>query len=433
VVAFEVCMLGSSAGRRAVGLLALFVPVLAAAAGGCTRRPTQITFPDAAMGDANVDAHLPPPDAWSIDTGVDADRDAAIPDAALDLDSACTSASSTATLVRLPVDIVWVVDNSGSMAPAIDAVREGINDFAETLLASGLDYRMILLSLRTPRTSRYPICIPEPLAGPACADAERFFQIDIDIKSTQLVEQTLANLPAIVPLLRPGASRTFVMVTDDNSRTCARPVGTCSPTEPPLTTTSLEDFPGGGDPFNSTVLSPGILDPSWDGMFDGYTFDAMYGWGSDTDAEARCSYADGTSPASSGTTYTELVRRTSGVRAQICDGPSAWGPFFGAIATGVVESSRIACDVTIPAPPEGMTLNPARVNVVVRVGAVTDYLGRVADEAHCDATRGGWYYDDATAPTQILLCPTSCTDAQERVVGPDAGLDVQFGCDSMLI
>ena len=225
-----------------------------------------------------------------------------------------------------------------------------------------------------------------------------------------------------------------MVVTDDNSRTCARPTSPgCSAGDPPLTTTSLEDFPGGGDPFNMTTLSPGILDPIWDGAFDGYTFDAMYGWGSETDIELPCRYMDGTSPPNSGTTYTELVRRTGGVRAQICDGPAEWGTFFGEIATGVVRSSRIACDVAIPPPPEGMTLNPGRVNVVIRVGGVSDYLGRVPDLAHCDPVRGGWYYDDPSVPTQIRLCPTSCTDAQERVVGVDAGLDVQFGCDSILI
>lgn len=430
-------MLSFRATRRIPARLSL--PLLIAVgvggmlANGCTRRPTAVTFPDAASRDAADHDAGDPVDA-STDANVDANRDAAIPDATLDPDAACSSATSTATLVRLPVDIIWVIDNSGSMAPAIDAVREGMNAFADTLLGSGLDYRMILLSLRTPRSGRYPICIPEPLAGPACADAERFFQIDIDIKSTQPVEHILASIDTWRSLLRPGASRTFVVVTDDNSRTCARPTSPgCAAGDPPLTTTSLEDFPGGPNPFNSTTLSPGILDPIWDGMFEGYTFDAMYGWGSETDLEAECTYLDGTSPPNSGTTYTELVRRTGGVRAQICDGPAAWTPFFDSIATGVVESSRIDCQVTIPAPPVGMTLNPARVNVVVRVGGVSDYLGRVADEAHCDGLRGGWYYDDPAAPTQILLCPTSCTDAQARVVGPDAGLDVQFGCDSMLI
>jgi hypothetical protein len=414
--------------------LLLLALALAATSGACTHRPASPTFPDAGFSDSGprdgaIDAGF---DA-ALDADIDADIDAAVPDSALDPDAACSSATATATLERLPVDIIWVVDNSGSMAPAIDAVRAGMNDFASTLLSSGLDYRMILLSLRTPHTGRYPICIPEPLAGPACADAERFFQIDIDIKSTQPVEQILQSIMMWRPLLRAGASRTFVVVTDDNSRTCDRPVGTCLATDPPLTTTSLEDFPGGGDPFNSTTLNPGILDPIWDGMFDGYTFDAMYGWGSETDIEATCTYPDGTTPPNSGTTYTELVTRTGGVRAQICDGPAAWTPFFDAIATGVVHSSRISCDIAIPAAPEGMTLNPARVNVVVRVGAMSDYLGRVADAAHCDAPRGGWYYDDASAPTQISLCPTSCTDAQERVMGPDTGLDVQFGCDSILM
>jgi len=404
-----------------------------------------------------------------FDTGVDggavvdggsADMDAERPDAGpppdssfLDPDAACATALVEATVERLPVDIIWVVDNSVSMEPAITQVNAGLNDFADLISASGLDYRVIMLSVRgmgevrVDGRRRFAVCIPRPLAGDAsCGDGSRFFQVEVDVHSTQPVEQILGTLGQTtgyregdqhgsapwLPLLRPEATKTFVVVTDDNSRTCDRPVGTCWATDPPLTATSLEDFPGGSNPFNSRELGPGILTATYGDLFRDYTFSALYGWGSDTNPDTTCTYPGGGTPPSPGQTYTELVRRTGGVRAQICDGAAAWGPFFDAVATAVTRTSRIECSVAIPTPPDGMTLDPGRVNVVIRGAGGPTYLPRVTGEGACDS-RGGWYYDDPAAPTQVLLCPASCDFARAELGPEGTGIDVQLGCASILI
>jgi hypothetical protein len=135
-----------------------------------------------------ADAHLETPDA----SYPDADRDAS---------TECAAASVGALVERLPVDIIWVVDNSSSMAPAIAEVQSGMDAFARRLATSDLDYRLIVLSLRgvgeTTRAGsrRFQVCIPEPVGGPGCADnAPRFYQIEVDIKSTQPLEQILGTL-----------------------------------------------------------------------------------------------------------------------------------------------------------------------------------------------------------------------------------------------
>jgi hypothetical protein len=386
-----------------------------------------------------------PVDVPSLDTPRDTSFDAPT---IIDPDAACASATSPAVVERLPVDIIWVVDNSTSMAPAIEEVRRGMNAFADQLFASGLDYRLILLSLRTTTTGRYAICVDPPLAGPGCADGERFFQIDVDIRSTQPIEQILGTLaqtagytmdeanggPPWRGLLRDGATKTIVVVTDDNSRTCARPNpgGSCSPTDPPLTETSLEDFPGGGNPFSSRVLGPGLLTAAYGALFEGYTFNGVYGWGSETDVNATCTYPDGSSPPNAGQTYTALVERTGGVRARICDGAAAWGPFFDAVASTVLRTSRIACELAVPPPPAGMILLPSQVNVLVDGVSGEVLLPRVLAAGACDPSRGGWYYDDNTAPTRIFLCPASCELAQAEVTEPGTGLNVLFGCESVV-
>ncbi|NOY93642.1 MAG: hypothetical protein GXP55_20850 [Deltaproteobacteria bacterium] len=441
----------------ATSLAAMSTLVVACAAGN--RNPTRDTgVTDTGAGDTGIgDGGMG--DGDIADTAVPFDsrpppRDVGPRDARLDPDAACASAVVAATVERLPVDIIWVVDNSVSMEPAITEVNAGLNNFAALIGASGIDYRVIMLALRgsgritVGGRDRFGVCIPAPLAGDAsCGDGPRFFQVEVDIRSTQPIEQILGTLGQTtgylatddrgsdpwLPLLRADATKTLVVVTDDNSRTCDLPRGSpCNAGDPPLTTSSLEDFPGGPNPFNSRELGPGLLSATYAPLFDGYTFNALYGWGSETDPSVTCTYPGGSRPPASGQTYTELVRRTGGVRAQICDGSAAWGPFFDAVATAVTRTSRIDCNVTIPPPPAGMTFDPALVNVIVRSSADATYLPKRVDASACDVM-GGWYYDDPTAPTQVILCPTSCDAAQATLAEPDTGLDVQLGCASLLI
>lgn len=371
----------------------------------------------------------------SFDGGFDVSSDSG-----LDPDAACATALETAQVAKLPVDIIWMVDNSVSMQPAIDQVTQGLNDFAALIAGKSLDYRVIMLSLRSKTnpitvggSARYAVCIPAPLAGDNnCGNGSRFFQSSIDVKSTQPLEQFLGTLAQTAGFqqgdsrggepwkqwLRPEATKTIVVVSDDNSR---------------LSASQFETFPGGTDPFNSTTLGPGILDPGYSDLFKDYVFDGLYGWGSDTDPGAKCTYPGGSTPPSSGATYTDLVTKTNGVRAKICDGAAAWGPFFDAVAQAVSKASKISCQVDIPTPEAGV-LDPGKINVLFDDGAQSQLLYKVAGASACDPG-GGWYYDNDTAPTQVILCPASCDTAQAAVQGSDGGsvsLGVQFGCATKL-
>jgi len=371
----------------------------------------------------------------------------------LDPDAACQSATSIAVVESLPVDIIWVVDNSTSMEPAIQEVQNGLNDFTALIASRALDYRVILLGLRgqglvsVGGSNRYAVCIPPPLsADNQCGDGPNFYQVDVDIRSTQPIEQFLGTLGQTLGytasydrgsepwlgLLRPEATKTLVFVTDDNARTCALPgSSTCSSADPPLTETSLEDFPGGGNPFNSNELGPGILTSTYGTLFEGYTFNAIYGWGSPTDPDERCTYPDSSNPPSAGPTYTSLVLATGGVRAQICDGPAAWAPFFDAVATAVEQTSRIDCTIQIPDPPEGMSFQRDLINVWVDTGAGPELLGKVADAAACGPD-GGWYYDDELSPTAVILCPATC-EALQAAANETRSVEVQFGCSTLVL
>ncbi len=82
----------------------------------------------------------------------------------------------------------------------------------------------------------------------------------------------------------------------------------------------------------------------------------------------------------------------------------------------------LSCDFAIPSPPAGQTLDYKSVNVLFTPssGAAEQLLY----DSAC-STGVGWRYDDPTAPTKIELCPGSCTDVRQDHGGR---MDVIFGC-----
>ncbi|MGZ5969807.1 MAG: hypothetical protein ACXWP4_19175, partial [Polyangiales bacterium] len=351
----------------------------------------------------------------------------------IDPDAACATASVEAKAELQPVDIIWMVDNSGSMKAAVDQVTKGLNAFAALIDTKKLDYKVIMLSKRGATSgTTYPVCIPPPLSGDTmCGNGPRFFHSSIDIKSTQPLEQFLGTLDQTAGYalgdsrggepwkdqLRPAASKTIVIVTDDDSRFSA---------------TDFETFPGGKNPFNSAMLPPGILDPSRKGLFDGYIFGGVYGWGSDTDPSVKCTYPDTTQPAAAGATYTTLVNKTKGPRAKICaDAATEWPKFLDAVASAVVKSSKLACTLDLPLPTSG-TLDPTAVNVQIEGTTGTTLVPKVKDAASCGSSVA-WYYDDEAMPTKVLLCPAAC-DAANAAVGVDkpGKISILFGCKTII-
>ncbi|MEI8257846.1 MAG: hypothetical protein WCJ30_19395, partial [Deltaproteobacteria bacterium] len=256
-------------------VLALRIFTSAALLAGCgPSRGFDASVHEAATVDALADGFAD--DAIDAPTDIPPIRDVQpidVPrDNTLDPDASCASATAMATVEILPVDIIWMVDNSASMAPAIDQVIAGLNGFASVISSRGFDYRVVMLSLRNSvRTvtlggsTRYTVCIPPPLAGDTlCGNNTRFFHSNIDVRSTQPLEQFLGTLGQTAgyrvgearggepwrDFLRPTATKTIVVVSDDNSRFSA---------------SDFLHFPGGTNPSNSNMLPPGILDPSWGG------------------------------------------------------------------------------------------------------------------------------------------------------------------------
>ncbi|WP_437591002.1 vWA domain-containing protein [Sorangium sp. So ce1000] len=90
-----------------------------------------------------------------------------------------------------------------------------------------------------------------------------------------------------------------------------------------------------------------------------------------------------------------------------------------------IRASALPCELLIPAPPAGATLDTNRVAVrFAPDGATPLEIPKADDAADCGAGPG-WYYDDDVFPKKIILCPASCATVQREA---HAELDVLFGC-----
>lgn len=95
-----------------------------------------------------------------------------------------------------------------------------------------------------------------------------------------------------------------------------------------------------------------------------------------------------------------------------------------------IRNKALGCEFEIPPPPDGQDLDPDKVNFsyTPQGMGMPKILLRANDLLDC-ASGPGWYYDSNTSPTKIILCPASCTTVQ---ADGSAEVNVLFGCKSQL-
>jgi hypothetical protein len=91
-------------------------------------------------------------------------------------------------------------------------------------------------------------------------------------------------------------------------------------------------------------------------------------------------------------------------------------------AIELIRGQSVACELDIPAPPTGKTLDPDKVNVHYSSGAQSDTSLKYGTECTGDTA---WHYDDALHPTKILLCDDACATVKADA---NAKLGVEFAC-----
>ncbi len=300
-------------------------------------------------------------------------------------DDECAAVSEAAELVPLPADIIFVVDNSGSMDFEAMQIQAEMNGFSGQIIDSGIDVHVVLIS-------SYPdngngICIDPPLGSGGCPGDDNnppaFTHIDERVGSNDAWERLLDTHDQWSAAMREESSKHIVVVTDD---------------------TSEIDWMTFDEQFQA-------LDPSY----------------ADYLHHSVVCHSDCDDAAGIGDNYITLSMMTMGVASDLCD--QDFQAVFDALSTEVISGTQLACEFEIPPPPDGEEFNPDQVNLEFDNGA-GDVLeiGRVDSAADCPDVPDGWYYDDPDDPQMILVCDQTCDKLQLSMSG---AVNIKFGCATM--
>ncbi|MGI5862952.1 MAG: MopE-related protein, partial [Myxococcales bacterium] len=340
--------------------------------------------------------------------------------------------SQTVEPVYRPVDVIFVVDNSGSMTDEIVAVENNINNsFAAIMDQSGLDYRVIMLSKHGRAAQDQSICISAPLGASnnkcnsSCpTNASRFFHYSIEIGSYDSLFQVLDTYAKTDSCnrapggwrnwLRPGAARVFIEITDDGPRTGA-PNGRNSMT---------------ADYFESQLfqLNPKAFGSS--AATRDYVFHTIAGLEENTPPLAPWLPADplvynrchNKNAMQNGLEYQKLSQRSGGLRYPICRHQS-FDAVFEQVALGIIEGTRMSCEFSVPSVPADSSLDNTLIDMVPSNGGARVSLAHVANLAAC--TDNAFYVENGI----IKLCPGACEIWQED---REAKVEVIFTCERQI-
>lgn len=91
-----------------------------------------------------------------------------------------------------------------------------------------------------------------------------------------------------------------------------------------------------------------------------------------------------------------------------------------------VANSPALCGFDIPEPPLGQTIDPDEVNVVFTPkGGAPEIIYKMPDSGNCGS--GGWYYDNNEEPTEIRVCPETCS------MFGGGTIEIVVGCESQVL
>jgi len=353
---------------------------------------------------------------------------------------ACAADAADAKLTSAPIDIILVLDNSGSMKEEMGAAEQNINvNFASILDASGVDYRVILLSRhrQAERTASEEastsICVSQPLSGLATCPAPkpvfspRFYQYGEKVESHDALDWVLDAYATpdkknkLAPMgyqawLREAAKKVIVVMTDDDEST--------DTDDTPLTAQSFLQGLVALSPaqFGADAASPKVVFHSIVGLKEKAVATEAY-LPSEPIESAVCT-SNGADIVNSGETYQELSRLTGGLRFPLCQFPG-YDAVFRAIAKDVIVKADLTCDFAIPPTPAGKTLELDNIAVshVKGDGSGNTQLQQIVDKASC---QDGYFYIENE---RVWLCPAACDSIKADLGG---SISVLFTCESQI-
>ncbi|MEZ4460263.1 MAG: hypothetical protein R3E66_11160 [bacterium] len=317
-------------------------------------------------------------------------------------DPVCVEDAYSADLRTRPVDVIFVLDNSGSMREEIESVERNINqNFAAIMDQAGLDYRVVMLSKHgegTPFDS--DICVSAPLSNSTCdpvpaqpANSERFFHYDREISSGDSFREVLSTYNQRDPngfapsgwsaWLRDDAFKVFIEISDDEPD---------SPSAESFDSSLLSLTPPKfGTPGNRNYVWHSIV-----GIYPKETTTSAY-TANEPLQPLQCQTAE-----KPGLEYQKLSVVTGGLRYPVCSFET-YDSVFNAAAVRTIEDADIDCSLRLPIAPSGKRLNLEKSALQLRDDSgIQRTITRVPDAGGCAP--------DAFFVTSesIELCPQLC-------------------------
>jgi len=277
-----------------------------------------------------------------------------------------------------PVDVLWAIDTSPSMAGEKKMVRDNLNSFAQQMSDAGLDAHVVLIASSS---NDGGICVQSPLGTGSCPNDHNPPQLYRDyqwVGSHNALPRFISQWSNYESVIRDNSMKYYAVVTDDDAEWSASH----------FTSQRNSQDPAGAD--------------NW-------TFFGLF-----------CKYRD------SGNVYSTLVTQTNGLHVELCTSSPDWQGVFDEMFQTVMENRSLDCTIDIPDAPTAFPFESNKLNVdyIPGDGSSASRFYRVDSSADCDS-RGGWYYDDNSNPSSIELCDASC----DAVDGDFEGtLDIWFGC-----
>ena len=345
-----------------------------------------------------------------------------------------------------PTDVIFVIDNSGSMSEEIDSVELNIDqNFTNIITASQVDWKVVMVTNHG--NSLYDVCIGPPLSGTTDCTQQpveipgqfRHYSVDVQSHDSLCIildtfygsnaggeaDEYGAHPNGWGQFLRQEAVKAFVEISDDGI-VCTHNGNTYD---------DNDNDPDGKQvaiDWDKDLLA---LAPFQFGSVAqrNYLFYSIVGLAQNNPATDPWEWFDpiqtstcGSGCVAPGTGYQYLSKGTQALRFPVSQYAS-YDAVFNGIAAGIIEGVQLPCEIDVEPPMNGQMLDWNTVDVEYTPGDMmspTETFVDVGAEAACGASTNGYYVD--TVENKVFLCPLTC-NRLEGDLGAEIGVFLQCG------
>ncbi|MBL9023894.1 MAG: VWA domain-containing protein [Myxococcales bacterium] len=335
------------------------------------------------------------------------------------------------TAEKVPLDIYIMLDQSGSMSdpPSMgggtkwDAVSSALSTFVNQPEAAGIGVGIQYFPLDSGANCNVLQCNVDGDCGAGCGPCEGFggFGICSGYGASDSCLVTDYATPDVEIATLPG-----------NANAIIQSIGNHGPT--------------GGTPTSAALEGAISHAQTWANANPGHAVIVVLATDGDpTSCNSDLAYINGVAAAGFGGTPSirtfvigvgGSVSALNGFAAaggtgsafMIDQDPNVQQAFLDAL--NQIQGIALPCSYLIPAPDQG-EINYQQVNVQYTPGGggTPQTLPKVSGLADCPPGGNAWYYDNEAMPTQIVLCPDTCTNLSQDTMGQ---IKIVLGCDTVV-